>query len=70
NWDVVCLQEPHVDKNGHVKVTADWSVIYPDNGVDGKIRARSVIAVNSMLDTNQWTALKIPNSGDLTAVQL
>src|SRR5687767_10171229 len=68
NYDLLLLQEPHIDGFGNTKVTRAWHVVYPATR-EGE-RIRSVILVNKQLDTNTWTQLPILGIQDITAIKI
>lgn len=69
-WDVILIQEPYLDAFKNTKANSYWRVIYPTDHLISDTRTRSVILVNSNLDTNNWTQLTLKNTGDITAIQL
>jgi hypothetical protein len=67
---MLLIQEPYLDKYGNTKATKDWRVIYPSSGLSLSEKTRSVILVNTALDTNHWAQLMVPDPNDLSAIQL
>ena len=68
-WDVLLLQEPYIDSFGNTKATSRWHVLYPSSHLADGLTCRSVILVNSSLDTNAWAQVPLEGSNDLTVIQ-
>jgi len=69
-WDIVLVQEPYTTKFSSIRTPTNYRQIFPANrGSDGST-VRSVIWISSALDTRHWKAISIPDTNDLTAVQL
>lgn len=69
-WDIIIIQEPFFDTHGNTKASAAWKVVYPSDTLTSDARVRSIILVNTLLDTNTWSQLSIVGSNDITAVQI
>lgn len=70
DYDILALQEPHLNFLGLSVSTAGWRAVYPSvHGVDGAGRVRSLILVNKRLSTNSWNPVSIPHA-DVSAVTI
>jgi hypothetical protein len=70
-WDVICLQEPHITKHGNIRTPKQFRPIYPvSRNKEGIGKVRSVMWINSQLDTNNWEIIEIHNTNDITAAKL
>lgn len=69
-WDLVLLQEPYLDKYGNAKANKNWRVIYPSSHLTDNSTVRSVILVNTQLDTNTWSQITMEGTNDITAIQI
>lgn len=71
NWDVICLQEPHLTRLGNIRTPNKFRQVYPQvkYGQQGN-RVRSAIWVNQAMDTNNWEMVNIPGTGDITAIRI
>lgn len=58
-WDIIIIQEPFFDTHGNTKASAAWKVVYPSDTLTSDARVRSIILVNTLLDTNTWSQLSI-----------
>ncbi|KXN81037.1 hypothetical protein AN958_06283 [Leucoagaricus sp. SymC.cos] len=70
-WDIVCIQEPHITKLGHIRTPNRYRQVFSSARNDptaGKVR--SVIWVNERLDTNNWEVVNIPDTNDITAIRI
>jgi hypothetical protein len=70
DWDLMLLQEPYVDALGNTRANHHWHVLYPTSHLTNESTKRSVILVNTMLDTNTWAQLPLTGSNDITAIQV
>ena len=69
DWDVILLQEPYLDSYGNTKATNNWRVVYPSSRFTNDSVVRSVILVNSRLDTNHWHQINYNDNNDTTVIQ-
>ncbi|KII89054.1 hypothetical protein PLICRDRAFT_78414, partial [Plicaturopsis crispa FD-325 SS-3] len=69
DYDILAIQEPYLDSFANTKATSKWRVVYPSSRFADKSTVRSVLLVNTRLDTNHWRQLSI-HSNDITALQL
>ena len=58
-YDMVVIQERHIDFMGHMRANLHWTVIYPRQHLSDPRKNRSVILVNCDLYTNNWDDLNI-----------
>ncbi|KAJ3557254.1 hypothetical protein NP233_g11792 [Leucocoprinus birnbaumii] len=71
NWDIVCLQEPHITKYGNIRTPNKFRQVYPvDRHKEGAGRVRSAMWINEAIDTNNWEMVAIQGTNDITAVRL
>jgi hypothetical protein len=63
NWDIILIQEPHVNTFNHIKTPINFRQVYPAD------RGRAAIWVNKKLETKYWKIIDVPNTNDITAVQ-
>src|ERR1700684_1377247 len=61
-YDIVAIQEPHIDFLGRTRANPHWSVIYPKHHLVDPRKSRSVILVNRSLSTNNWDDLDIASN--------
>ena len=70
NYDLILIQEPHTTTFNAIRTPTNFRPIYPINRLQNEAQIRSVIWVNKRLDTKNWTAIDIPDTNDITAIQL
>jgi exonuclease III len=70
-WDIVCIQELHITKYGHIQMPSGFRQVIPSSqdclGI-GKVR--SVIWVNHSMNTNNWEIVNIPDTNDITVIKM
>jgi exonuclease III len=70
NWDILVLQEPHINFLRNTRANHKWHVLYPTQHYTHPLqRSRAVILISSSLDTNTWKQLSFPSS-DVVIIQL
>ena len=69
DYDLVLLQEPHIDFLKNTRASQQWRVIYPPRHKDSPHRTRSVTLINTHIATNSWAAIPVDNP-DITGVLL
>jgi hypothetical protein len=70
NWDIILIQEPHVTTFNYIRTPINFRQVYPaDRGRDGT-KVRSAIWVNKKLETKYWKIIDIPDTNDITAIQI
>src|ERR1700736_2191977 len=63
DWDILAIQEPWIDTLGKSHMTQYWRIIYPVNYYEeGRSRVRSVLLINTNINTDSYTMLLIPHS--------
>ena len=68
-YDIVVLQEPHIDFLGCTRANPHWTVIYPKNHLANPGKTRAVILINRRMSTNNWNELLLA-SMDVTGVRI
>jgi hypothetical protein len=69
NYDIVALQEPHIDFQGRTRDNPHWTVVYPKRHLADPSKTRAIILVNRKISTNNWDAIPL-DSMDVTGVRL
>ncbi|OAX31069.1 hypothetical protein K503DRAFT_660122, partial [Rhizopogon vinicolor AM-OR11-026] len=70
NWDILILQEPHINQHGNTRATPNWKVVYPTQRyTHTKQRSRAVILIKKSLDSSSWRQLPFPSS-DVVIIQI
>ena len=69
DYDVVALQEPHIDFLGRTRANAHWTVIYPKRHLANPNKTRAIILINRNISTNNWDEIPL-DSMDVTGVRL
>jgi endonuclease/exonuclease/phosphatase family metal-dependent hydrolase len=70
-YDVICIQEPHMDFQAMSRATSVWTSVYPSgfkHGMEGPT-ARALTLVRTRLSTNSWTQIPV-DSLDVVAICL
>jgi hypothetical protein len=68
-WDIILIQEPHVTSFNCIRTPTNFRQVFPTNrGREGQVR--SLIWVNKKLETKYWKIIDIPDTNDITAIQL
>ncbi|KAF8873836.1 hypothetical protein BD779DRAFT_1451415, partial [Infundibulicybe gibba] len=67
-YDVVAIQEPHIDKWGNTRANQSWRVFHPTGYCDLPDKTRAVTLISSNIDTNTYTTLPI-DSQDIVGIQ-
>ena len=70
NYEIILIQEPYTITFNAIRTPANFRPVFPVHRFQNEDQIRSVIWVNKKLDTNNWTSIDIPDSCDLTAIQL
>src|SRR5882762_4587870 len=68
-YDIVALQEPHIDFLGRTRANPYWTVIYPKNHLANPEKTRAVILINRNISTNIWDEIPM-TSMDVTGVRI
>ncbi|KAF9235753.1 hypothetical protein BU15DRAFT_20990, partial [Melanogaster broomeanus] len=70
NWDILALQEPHINVMKNTSSTKRFHAIYPSTRYSSPdIKSRAVTLISTSLNTNSWTQLPFP-SPDIIVIQL
>ena len=69
-YDIILIQEPYTTTFNMIRTPANFRPVYPLNRLQEDAQIRSVIWVNRRLDTKDWIILEVPESNDITAIQL
>jgi hypothetical protein len=69
-YDIVLIQEPYTTAFNAIRTPANFWPVYPKNRFVDDAQICSVIWVNRELNTNYWESLDIPDTNDVTAIQL
>jgi ribonuclease HI len=71
DWDIVLLQEPHIINNFNaIRTPTNYRPVFPEDRGRNGATVRSVIWVSSEIDTASWEIINVPNTNDITAIQL
>jgi ribonuclease HI/exonuclease III len=71
DWDIVLIQEPHtINRFNAIRTPTNFRPVFPENRGRDNTAVRSLIWVSSSLDTRNWEIINIPDTNDLTAIQL
>ncbi|PPR07816.1 hypothetical protein CVT24_002896 [Panaeolus cyanescens] len=54
-YDVVLIQEPHIDHLGNTRANAGWRVAYPTGHRDKPKATRAVTLISTSINTSNWT---------------
>ena len=69
-YDIILIQEPHFTSFNKIRTPTNFRSIFPINRIGNEQMVRSVVLVNSKLNTNNWNPINIPGTNDITAIQL
>ncbi|EPS96572.1 hypothetical protein FOMPIDRAFT_1130224, partial [Fomitopsis schrenkii] len=69
DYDLVFLQEPHIDFLKNTRASQQWRVIYPPKHKDSPTRTRSITLIHTRIATSGWAAIPV-NNPDITVVSL
>lgn len=69
SYDLICFQEPWLDKNNNLRATTRWRVIYPTTRRPSRPTFRATSLVNVNINTNSYSQIPFNSSG-VTVVQL
>ena len=68
-YNIVVIQEPHIDFLGCTRANPHWTVMYPNKHLDNPAKTRSVILINCNILTNNWDGINLV-SNNVTGVCL
>ena len=66
-YDILALQEPHIDFLNRTQANSHWAVLYPSTHNKTQDKVQSVMLVNQSLPTSDWKAVEVTNP-DVTAM--
>jgi exonuclease III len=69
DYDIVALQEPHIDFLGRTRANPHWTVVYPKRHLVDPSKTRSLILMNRKISTNNWDEIPLAST-DVTGVRL
>jgi Endonuclease-reverse transcriptase len=69
-YDIMLIQEPHATAFRGIRTPANFRPVFPKNRFTDDASVRSVIWVNTRLETKNWKILDIPHTNDITAIQI
>jgi endonuclease/exonuclease/phosphatase family metal-dependent hydrolase len=69
-FDIILIQEPYGTIFNAIRTPTNFRPIFPSHRIGNEGTMRSVIWVNSKLDTKNWMALDVPGTNDIMAIQL
>ena len=69
DYDLVMLQEPHIDFLGWTRSNLHWMVIYPRQHLIKPSDTQFVILVNQNITSNNWTEIPL-QSTDVTGISI
>ena len=70
HYDIVLIQEPYTTTSNGVRSPPNFRLVCPSYRFQSEDQIRSAIYVNKTLKTDDWIILDIPNTNDITAIQL
>ncbi|KAF8875637.1 hypothetical protein BD779DRAFT_1443159, partial [Infundibulicybe gibba] len=68
-YDIVAIQEPHIDFLGNTRANPHWDPVRPTGWRDRPKETRSVMLINKKINTNSWCPITI-DSQDVTGIQM
>ena len=69
-YDIILIQEPHTIKFNKIRMPPNFRLVFPSHQIANQEPVHSVIWVNRCINTNKWTILNIPDTNNITAIQL
>jgi len=70
-WDIILIQEPDtINKFNAIRTPTNFRPIFPENRGRDNTAVRSVIWVSKALETKNWENIDVPDTNDITAIQL
>lgn len=70
NYDIMLIQEPYTTIFNGIRTPMNFRPIFPTHRYQSQEQIHSIIWVNKRLDTHKWTALDMPGTYDIMAIQL
>ena len=69
DYDIMALQEPHIDFLGRTRANVHWRVVYPNRHLADLSKTRAAILINQNISTNNWDEIPL-DSTDVTGVRV
>jgi hypothetical protein len=69
-FDIMLIQEPYTTTFNMIRTPANFRQVFQKSRCHEDNQIRSIIWVNTRLDTKDWIALNIPDTSNITAIQL
>ena len=69
-YDIILIQEPYTTRSNTIRAPANFRPVYPTSRLPEDVQIRSVMWVNKRLDTEGWIILDLPDTKDISAIQL
>ena len=72
NYNIILIQEPHTTAFNVIRTPTNFRPVFPAHRLQNQNQDQicSVIWVNRKLNTENWKALDIPGTNNITAIQL
>ena len=70
NYDIMLIQEPFATTLNAIRTPTNFRPVFPAHRIGNEDKVRTAIWVNKKLDTKDWIELAIPDTNDITAIQL
>ena len=69
-YDIMLIQEPYTTAFNAIRTPSNFRPVYPTNRFEDNAQIRSVIWVNKRINTNDWIILDVPDTNNISAIQL
>ncbi|KAF9232845.1 hypothetical protein BU15DRAFT_29153, partial [Melanogaster broomeanus] len=70
DWDILALQEPHINQMKNTTSTRRFHVVYPSTRYTSpESKSRAVTLISTAINSNSWSQLPFP-SPDVVVIQL
>ena len=69
-YDIMLIQEPYTTTFNAIRTPTNFRPIFPKNRIANESPIRSVIWVSKRLETKNWKMVDIPDTNDITAIQI
>src|ERR1700678_1531424 len=70
DYDLILIQEPYTTTFNVVRTPTNFRPVFPAHRLTSQDQIRSVIWVNRKMDTNSWVTLDIPDTNNITSIQI
>ncbi|KAF9004271.1 hypothetical protein BDQ17DRAFT_1169128, partial [Cyathus striatus] len=70
DWDVILVQEPNIIFTNDICTPNNFRPVIPSNHHNLEHPVQSVIWVNKSISTNQWSIIDIPDTNDISTIQI